>query len=461
MWIYAIPGLIVGAVIGAVGAYLLLARKAQALITDLHTTSALAEQRTQDLSQQLAAEKSQTVALRGTLGTAQSDLATARAQLDSAQQNMQQQRNLLEQAHLRLREAFAGVSAEALAKNNEAFLQLARERFATISAEANGSLDQRKEQIDGLLKPLHTVMDQYQLRVAEIEKSRVESYSMLREQLGALAETQRTLNTQTSQLVTALSRPTVRGQWGEISLRRLVELAGLSNRCDFVEQESVQTEQGRQRPDMVVKLPGDRDVVIDCKTCLDAFLDAASATDDDMRRAHLQRHAQQLRSRARELGAKSYWSQFARSPEYVIMFLPGEAFLYAAMEHDATLIEDCLKNHVIVATPTTLIALLKTIEFGWRQEAITENAERIRELGVTLYERIGILMQSVSKLGKNLNGAVESYNQAIGSLESRVLVTARQMSELGARSDKELGQAQPLEILTRDVSVELFAVKQD
>ena len=323
IYLLGIAGLILGGVIGALAG----SRK-------LKVGAALAEQRAADLAAQLAAEKLQTQSLRDSLAESERNLAAARTQFTAAEQNLLEQRGLIGHAQEQLRLAFASASAEALAKNNEAFLQLARERFATISAEAVGSLDQRKEQIDALLKPMRELMGQYQVRVGEIEKSRVESYSMLREQLGTLAETQRTLNAQTSQLVTALSRPTVRGQWGEISLRRLVELAGLSNRCDFVEQESVDTEQGRLKPDLVVNLPGQRDIVIDCKTCFDGFLDAAAATDEDIRRSHLQRHAQQVRSRARELSGKSYWAQFSRSPEYVIMFLPGEAFLYAAVEHD-------------------------------------------------------------------------------------------------------------------------------
>src|SRR5439155_4109964 len=247
--------------------------------------------------------------------------------------------------------------------------------------------DQRKAQIEGLLKPMQELLGAYQNRLGEIEKSRVESYSMLREQLGSLAEIQRTLNTQTNALVTALRRPSTRGQWGEITLRRLVELAGMTNRCDFCEQTSVDTEDaGRQRPDMVINLPGERTVVIDCKAVLDGFIDAAAASDEDQRKLHLARHSQQVRSRARELSAKSYWSQFKNSPEFVVMFLPGEAFLYAAVENDGTLIEDCLKNRVIVATPTTLMAFVKAIEFGWRQEAVTHNGEEIRKHGKDPYD---------------------------------------------------------------------------
>jgi DNA recombination protein RmuC len=442
IYVFAIAGLFLGTSIGAMA----FSRKAKVAI-------AVAQQRIADFTQQLDAEKAQTQTLRDSLAQSERNLASAHAEVFAAERNLTEQRRLITDAQEQLRIAFSSASAEALARNNETFLQLARERFATISAEATGSLDQRKEQIDALLKPMRELMNQYQVRVGEIEKSRVESYSMLREQLGSLAETQRTLNAQTSQLVTALSRPTVRGQWGEISLRRLVELAGLSNRCDFFEQESVETEQGRLKPDLVVKLPGQRDIVVDCKTCFDAFLDAAAATDDDTRRVHLQRHAQQVRSRARDLSGKSYWSQFPRSPEYVIMFLPGEAFLYAAVENDASLVEDCIRNKVLIATPTTLIALLKTIEFGWRQEEISENAEQIKSLGIELYERIGIVLSHISRLGISLTTAVTTYNTMLGSLETRVISTTRKMSELGARTDKELPQMEPIERLPREVQM--------
>jgi DNA recombination protein RmuC len=277
---------------------------------------------------------------------------------------------------------------------------------------------------------------------------------MLREQLGTLAETQRTLNTQTGQLVNALRRPTTRGQWGEITLRRLVELAGMSKRCDFTEQESVATEDGRQRPDMLVNLPGGRTIVIDCKVALDAFLDASSASDEDNRRVHLQRHCQQVRARARELSVKAYWNQFKQSPEYVVMFLPGEAFLYAAVEIDGDLIEEGLKNRVIIATPTTLMALLKAIEFGWRQEEIAENAEEIRRHGRDLYERLAVLASHFAKLGSSLDQAVSNYNTTVGSMESRVMVTARKISELGARTDKELPDLEPVDRQVREIAVE-------
>jgi DNA recombination protein RmuC len=378
----------------------------------------------------------------------------------TAQQNLSEQRRLLDEAQTKLRDTFTSLSSDALQRNNEAFLNLAKEKFATLSTEAAGSLEQRKAQIEGMLKPMQEVLNQYQTRLTEIEKSRVESYSMLREQLGTLAETQRTLHLQTNQLVSALRRPQIRGQWGEITLRRLVELAGMSARCDFVEQGSVATEDGRQRPDMIVNLPGERQIVIDCKASLDAFLDSAAAADDDGRRACLGRHAKQVRTRASELSAKSYWNQFPRSPEYVVMFLPGEAFLYAAVEQDGSLIEDCLKNRVIVATPTTLIALLKAIEFGWRQELIAENAEEIRKHGKDLYDRIATLAAHFERLGASLDSSVKSYNDFLGSLDSRVVVTARKIAELGARSDKELPDLEPVDRQVREVSTALRSLPE-
>jgi DNA recombination protein RmuC len=375
----------------------------------------------------------------------------------AAQQQLTEQRRLLDDAEAKLRDTFASLSSEALQKNNEAFLDLARKRFSTLATEAAGSLEQRKAQNEGLLKPLAEILKQYQTRLTDIEKSRVESYSMLREQLGTLAETQRALNMQTTQLVSALRRPQTRGQWGEITLRRLVELAGMNSHCDFVEQASVDNQDDRKlRPDMIVNLPGERQIVIDCKASLDAFLDAASVTDEDARRVCMQRHAEQIRRRATDLSTKAYWSQFKQSPEFVVMFLPGEAFLYGAVEHDPGLLEDFMQSRVIVATPTTLIALLKAIEFGWRQEAIAENAEEIRKHGKDLYDRIVILANHFAKLGASVDATVKCYNEALASMESRVVVTARKIAELGAKTDKDLPELEPVDRKTRELTTSLF-----
>jgi DNA recombination protein RmuC len=419
------------------------------LAANLQTAAALAEQRNADLGAQLTTEKNLTIHLRDQLAEAKTNAASLAAQLEAERQRIAEQRKMLDEAQLALRDTFASLSADALARNNEAFLQLAGQRFATLSTEAAGSLEQRKEQIDALLKPMRELLERYQLRVADIEKSRVESYSMLREQLGTLAETQRTLNTQTSQLVTALSRPAVRGQWGEISLRRLVELAGLSAQCDFDVQQTVESDRGRLRPDMVVHLPGGRDIVIDCKTSLDAFLEAASATDEDARKMHLKRHAELVRARARELGAKSYWSQFPQSPEFVVMFMPGEAFLNSAVEQDGSLIDDCFRNRVMICTPLSILGLLRTVEVGWRQQAASANAEEIRLLGKELYDRMGILLAHFNKIGGSLSTTVDNYNAALASLETRVFVTARKMSELGANTDKEIPELTQIDKIAR------------
>jgi DNA recombination protein RmuC len=460
-WLLAILGLVLGAGAGGTIGYLLADRKSRAIAQALQTAASIAEQRYTDLTARLAEASAEVTDARGRCSDAEKRTAALEADLRSAQQNLVEQRKLLDDAHVKLRDAFANVSAEALAKNNEAFLQLARERFATLSTEAAGSLDTRKAEIETLLKPMQEVLNQYQSRLGEIEKSRVESYSMLREQLGVLAETQRTLNTNTTQLVSALRRPNTRGQWGEVTLKRLVELAGMTNRCDFFEQASASAggEDGAKiRPDMLVRLPGGREVVIDCKTSLDAFLDATSAPDEDSRKYQLQRHAQQVRARGRELCGKSYWTQFKNAPEFVVMFLPGEAFFAAAVEVDVNLYEDCLKSRVIVATPTTLLALLRSIEYGWKQADMTRNAEEIRKLGQELYERVVVMAGHFTKLGDSIGTAVNHYNSAIGSLESRVLVSARKMGELGAKTDKAVPELEPVEKQPRDLELTLRAL---
>jgi DNA recombination protein RmuC len=434
-----------GLLVGALFAYLLSDRRMRAKLSEVETALAVTDQQHTDAAHLLKQEKALSDQLRAKLAATERQLVAHTTQLRATEQNLIAQRESLKEAEVKLRDAFANVSAEALSKNNEMFLQLAREKFASLSSEATGSLDQRKAQIEGLLKPMQEMLAQYQTRLGEIEKSRVESYGMLREQLGSLTEIQRTLNQQTSSLVSALRRPQTRGQWGEITLRRLVELAGMSNRCDFVEQETIDGEDQKYRPDMIVRLPAGREVIIDCKTALDAFLDAAATTDDDAQRACLIRHGQQVRNRARELGAKGYWQQLKKTPEFVVMFLPGEAFLYAAVEHDPGLIEDALRNGVIVATPTTLIALLKAIEFGWRQQEASDNAEEIRELGKAIYDRIVVFATHFQKVGASLESAVDAFNSSVTSLESRLMVAGRRLSELGAGSDKELFDLEPVD----------------
>ncbi len=454
-WIALIIGLAVGGLAGAVIGFLYCDRRSRAAASADQIALATANQQAASLAEQSKLQTEETAHVRAQLSAAERQAATLAAELRGAQQNLAEQRSLLVDAQERLRESFSHLSAEALAKNNEAFLHLARQRFESLSKEATGTLDERKAQIEGLLKPLNELLGQYQIRLTDIEKSRTEGYSSLREQLGSLAEVQRTLGTQTNQLVNALRRPSTRGQWGELTLKRLVELAGMSDKCDFCEQATVEGEDARFRPDMVIRLPGDREVVIDSKAALDAFLDASAAENEDLRKQHLIRHSLQVRARAKELATKAYWNQFKRSPEFVVMFLPGEAFLYAAVENDPTIVEEFLRSRVIIATPTTLIALLKTIEFGWRQEAITQNAEAVQKLGRELYDRIAVMGDHFAKLGGNLEAAVASYNRTLVSIESRVLVSARKMSELGAGSDKTIAEIESVDDRPRELPASL------
>lgn len=448
-WLF---GIIIGLALGAVIAYLIVDRKSRGLLHESTTARIVAEQRVTDLNQRLEQVNRDVKEATENCSKAEQRCAGLTAELRAAEGNFAEQKKLLDDAQAKLREAFAGVSAEALAKNNEAFLQLAKERFAALSTEASGSLDKRKAEIEGLLKPLNEVMSQYQQRLADIEKARVESYSQLREQLGALQETERTLNLNTTQLVSALRRPNARGQWGEMTLRRLVELAGMASRCDFFEQATVQGDEGKLRPDMMIRLPSGHEIVVDCKTTLDAFLDAASANDEDQRKVLLQQHSKAVRARARDLCSKNYSAQFENA-EFVVMFLPGESFYSAAVEADASLYEDCLKNHVIVATPTTLLALLKTVAHVWKQHDMTENAEKIKELGTELYERLAVMAVHFQKLGNAIGSVVDQYNQVIGSVESRVMVSARKMGELGTKSEKDLSILEPVERRVKSIEV--------
>ncbi len=454
-WILLIVGLAVGGGAGWAIGYLLADRKSRSEASEHQIGLATAQQQAASFAEQLKRESDTALALRSQLSTADKQAATLAAELRGAQQNILEQKQLLDSAQEKLRESFSHLSSEALAKNNEAFLHLARQRFDSLAKESAGSLDERKAQIEGLLKPMNELLNQYQARLGEIEKSRTEGYSMLREQLGSLAAIQRTLGDQTNQLVTAMRRPSTRGQWGELALKRLVELAGMTARCDFSEQLTIDTEDSRQRPDMVVHLPGDRDVVVDSKAVFDAFFEAASCVDEDQRKVHLQKHSQQVRARARELTGRAYWNQFKRTPEFVVMFLPGEAFLYAAVEQDQSLLEDCLKGRVIVSTPTTLMALLKTIEFGWRQEEVAANAEEIQKLGKDLFDRLATLGEHFANLGGAIEKTVSAYNKAVATVETRVLVTARKMSELGARSDKEVPTLESVETRPRELPASL------
>ncbi|MGN6507816.1 MAG: DNA recombination protein RmuC, partial [Tepidisphaeraceae bacterium] len=386
--VWILLGLLLGGGGAAVIATLVVERRSKAALAAAQTELAVANERAAEAQRRLVEAAKDAETHRQHLSALQQERAALLAQLNAEKENVAQQRDLLTEARSRLRESFAEVSGEALRNNSKHFFEVAEQTFKTLQTEASGALDERKAQIDQMLQPMKAVLEQYKQKLDSIEKSRVDAYVTIKENLAAVAATQQNLSLETKQLVTALRRPQGRGRWGELTLRRLFELAGMSERVTFDEQVNVNTESGRLRPDCIVHLPENRQVIVDSKCVIDAFLDASACTDDGQRLAFLVRHAQQVRSRVAELSSKAYWDSFERATDYVVLFLPGEAFLYAAVEQDPGLIEDALNQRVIVASPTTLLGLLRVIEHGWRHKAIEQNAQEIRKLGATLYDRI-------------------------------------------------------------------------
>ena len=377
------------------------------------------------------------------------ELAAAQARLEASALQEADRLNLLAQSETRLRAAFDSLAGETLRSNSELFLRLAREALGRDQAIAQGALKERELAIAQLIEPLRVALERSEVQVQSLERERHEAFSALRTQLESLAGVQAQLQRETRNLVTALRRPEVRGRWGELTLRRLVELAGLTEHCDFTEQLQLVGDEGALRPDLVVHMPDARDLVIDVKTPLEAYLAALEAPTEEERTQALRRHAQQVETRVRELASKSYWSQFERSPEFAVLFLPGDQFLSAALAERPELLESALSQSVIIATPSTLIALLKGVAYGWRQSAVAHNAAQIRDLGQELYRRLSTFNGHLGRIGQRLATAVEAYNAAVGSLERGVLPQARRFGELGVTADEPLPTLEPIGQLVR------------
>lgn len=373
------------------------------------------------------------------------------ARLESEKSNSKEKLELLNQAREELGNTFAALSSEALKSNNASFLQLARTSLERFQQESRGDLEKRQLAIEQLVNPVKESLQKVDLKISDLEKVRVGAYESLSQQVKSLYQLQSDLRNETSNLVKALRTPTVRGRWGEIQLKRVVEMAGMLDHCDFYEQETVGGDEGRLRPDMVVRLPGEKTIVVDSKVPLSAYLEAVDASSEEARKQALKRHAQQIRTHMTQLSRKGYWDQFKSAPEFVVLFLPGEIFFSAALEQDPALIEAGVDQRVILATPTTLIALLRAVAYGWRQESLQRNAQVISELGKDLYKRIYDMAGHFSKLGKSLNQSVETYNRTVGSLETRVMVSARRFKELDtAPTGIEIPDLSPIEQRTRN-----------
>ncbi len=355
----------------------------------------------------------------------------------------------LARAREQMQGVFGELARESLQSNSEVFLQLARERLLRQQLDASTALKERETAIESMVRPIREALAKSEAQIQSIERDRIDAFAAIKTQMETLASGQSLLSRETRNLVTALRRPDVRGQWGEITLRRLVELSGMSAHVDFTEQPHRPTESGAIRPDMIVHMPERRDIVVDVKTPLDAYLAAVEAQSEEERGAQLRRHAQLVGARVRELASKQYWSQFEQSPDFVVLFLPGDQFLSAALQENPGLIDESLRQNVMLATPTSLVALLKAVAYGWKQAILADNAIEIRRLGEELYKRLAVFGEHLGRLGKSLGSSVESFNKAVGSLEQQVLPAARRFPELGLRVNRELEPIESIDTLAR------------
>jgi DNA recombination protein RmuC len=448
LWILLAGFLVGGTMAWAISSILYRGGKIQAL-HDAHTQLASVKAQAGELRAQLATLHQERDQFHQALRLMEVAKVSAETKLEESQRHLAEQRVLLEDAKVTLSDTFRSLASEALAGNNRGFLTLAEEKFKALKEETAVAFDQRHTSIESLLHPLTESLRTYQQESKDLEDKRLRELSAVGEQLRQLASAQSILQTETSKLVNALRSPQVRGRWGEIALRKTAELAGMSKNCDFFEQESVATDTGRLRPDMIVKLPAGRDVVVDSKVPLSAFLESLEAHTDEDREAALNRHLGQVKRHISQLAAKEYWDQFPSAPEFVVLFIPNDSFLAAAAERDPSLVESALTKKVVIATPTTFIALLRAIAYGWRQEQVAEGAQRISVLGQELADRMSTMAEHFSKVGQALGRSVESYNATVTSLENRILPTARKFKALGINTKKDIMDLQSVDHIPR------------
>jgi DNA recombination protein RmuC len=430
--------MVIGIIIGAAIAWVIVSQRYNKKHAELESRASSAEAVAEEREKQGQQKDEEITGLRNELNLARQAKTEASAKLEASQKSLDEQRKLIETMKKDMTDTFNALSAAALKSSSEDFLRLAAEHMGKIIETTKGKLGEHQAAMDGMIKPLQETLKRYEDQINVMEGERKKAYGTLEEQLRTLAATNENLKKETSNLVTALRKPQVRGRWGEMQLKRVAELSGMSGHCDFTEQLSVDTEKGRIRPDMVVHLPMEREIVVDSKVSLEAYLDAISAQTDEEKKAKIERHAQQVRTHMINLSSKEYWNQFDKSPEFVVLFIPGESFLSAALDIDTSLIEDGIQRKVIIATPTTFIALLRAIAYGWQQESITKNAQEISKLGKELYERISTMIKHFDDVGSAIKKTTDAYNRTVGSLESRVLPSARRFKELGIAGTGEV-----------------------
>jgi DNA recombination protein RmuC len=420
----------------------------------LASRSAASRSRASVIENELNSARRDLESLREANGQLRETAAGLKSSLALEQKANAEKLAVLTSASEELRNAFKALAADALRTNNSSFLELAKASLTKFQSEARGDLDARQKAIETLVEPIKDSLNKVDTQIQAMEKQRGAAYATLTEQVRSLITTQEQLRGETGNLVKALRTPSVRGRWGEIQLKRVVEIAGMLSYCDFTEQETIYTSDGRLRPDLIVRLPGGKTIVVDAKTPLEAYLNAVESDDDDFRRVQLREHARQVRGHMDHLSSKAYWAQFEASPEFVVMFLPGETFFSAALEQDPALIEEGVRQQVIPASPTTLIALLRAVAFGWRQEKLARNAQQISALGRELHDRLRVLASHLEKVGRGLDSAVECYNKAVGTLESRVLVSARKFSDLGAPITDQIAEVEPIDTTARTLELD-------